>query len=176
MTRHLCCRYYCLLREDATLVYGRSTAELRDAPKGVIALTHVTIELHEDEMAASGRLVFTLGTPLRSFVLCAPHQVCLNHIDGGQGGGGRVLPLLEWCRRRRVPDDGPALPLPLLARARASDRARRATSVRRARAARRVRRRRFVLSHHRQHPFWRSAPQIDVDLKIRAGTFHHSTS
>ena len=70
-------KYYCMLRDDATLIYGQSTKEMKGRPKGVISLAHVSVQLMYDEIQKTGKMVFSIVTPLRSFVLCAPHQVAL---------------------------------------------------------------------------------------------------
>ena len=54
-------RYYCALREDATLAYAHDGAALRrgDA-RGVVALTHARVVLRDREIARDGKLVFEL--------------------------------------------------------------------------------------------------------------------
>ncbi len=70
-------KYYCALREDATLVYALDSKTIKEAPKGVISLAHLSVHLHMEEIERTGKLNFSLSTPLRSFVLNAPHQVAL---------------------------------------------------------------------------------------------------
>ncbi len=82
-------RYYCALREDATLAYAHDGAALRrgDA-RGVVALTHARVVLRDREIARDGKLVFELVTPLRRHVLCAPSKAAL---EDWLGALARVL-------------------------------------------------------------------------------------
>ncbi|KAJ8601544.1 hypothetical protein CTAYLR_005217 [Chrysophaeum taylorii] len=70
-------KMFCLLRSDMTLTYGKSEKEAKCQPEGVISLSHLHVELDHDRIEETGKMVFSLVTPMRTFVLCAPHQVSL---------------------------------------------------------------------------------------------------
>ena len=66
---------YCVLRSDQTLVYGSSEKEAKANPEGVVSLNHLHVVLDADAIEKSGDMVFSLVTPLRTFVVRAAHQV-----------------------------------------------------------------------------------------------------
>ena len=68
---------YCVLRSDQTLVYGSSEKEAKANPEGVVSLNHLHVVLDADAIEKSGDMVFSLVTPLRTFVVRAAHQVAL---------------------------------------------------------------------------------------------------
>lgn len=70
-------KMFCLLRSDLTIAYARSEKEARESPEGVISLNHLHIDLDHEAIEKSGEMVFSLVTPMRTFVICAPHQVAL---------------------------------------------------------------------------------------------------
>ena len=68
---------YCVLRSDQTLVYGSSEKEAKANPEGVVSLNHLHVVLDAQAIEESGDMVFSLVTPLRTFVVRAAHQVAL---------------------------------------------------------------------------------------------------
>ena len=63
---------YCVLRSDQTLVYGSSEKEAKANPEGVVSLNHLHVVLDADAIEKSGDMVFSLVTPLRTFVVGRP--------------------------------------------------------------------------------------------------------
>ena len=48
-------KYYCALREDATLVYALDSKTIKEAPKGVISLAHLSVHLLTSPLLCSSR-------------------------------------------------------------------------------------------------------------------------
>lgn len=70
-------KMFCMLRSDKTLTYAKSEKEANVHPEGVISLAHLQVELNRQQIEESGKMIFSLVTPMRTFVICAPHQVAL---------------------------------------------------------------------------------------------------
>lgn len=104
---------YCLLRSDMTLVYGANEKEAKTHPEGVVSLAHLHVELDHAQIEETGKMIFSLVTPMRTFVLSAPHQVALEEwlraivkVSKGQmaGNAGAVLSELATLRPSDVLD------------------------------------------------------------------------
>lgn len=70
-------KMYCVLRSDQTIVYGATEHEAKSDPEGIISLNHLHVVLDTDTIEKTGKMVFSLVTPLRTFVMKAAHQVAL---------------------------------------------------------------------------------------------------
>ena len=68
-------KMYCVLRSDQTIVYGATEHEAKSDPEGIISLNHLHVVLDTDTIEKTGKMVFSLVTPLRTFVMKAAHQV-----------------------------------------------------------------------------------------------------
>jgi len=70
-------KMYCVLRSDQTIVYGATEHEAKSDPEGIISLNHLHVVLDTDTIEKTGKMIFSLVTPLRTFVMKAAHQVAL---------------------------------------------------------------------------------------------------
>ena len=65
------------MRSDQTIVYGASEHEAKSDPEGIISLNHLHVVLDAEKIEKTGKMIFSLVTPLRTFVMKAAHQVAL---------------------------------------------------------------------------------------------------
>ncbi|KAH8073754.1 forkhead associated domain containing protein [Aureococcus anophagefferens] len=70
-------KMYCVLRSDQTIVYGATEHEAKSDPEGIISLNHLHVVLDTETIEKTGKMIFSLVTPLRTFVMKAAHQVAL---------------------------------------------------------------------------------------------------